>query len=99
MAERRDRFDPTDPASIPPDQRLHEVGTILATGVIRMREQRAVNVTKVRPCRNWVRSTASPNHRAATCMPKISPESGENCLELSRQGMQRTRRGVQSPPA
>ncbi len=84
MAKRRDLFDPTDPARLEPEQRLTEVAAILAAGVIRMREQRAVTVPEVRPCRNRARSTGLSRRRAAACRPKILPESGGTCLELSR---------------
>lgn len=80
----RDPFDPTDPANLQPEQRQREVAAILATGVIRMRERRAVSIPNVRPCRNRVRRTGSTKRRAALGISKIPPESGENCLELSR---------------
>ena len=63
MAKRRELFDPTDPDRLQPEQRLTEVAAILAAGVIRIREQRAVTVPKVRPCRNWGHNTTSPNRR------------------------------------
>jgi len=69
MATRRVLFDPTDPASLPPDQRRREIATILAAGVIRMRQRRGA---------------ASTRRRAAACLSQISPESGETRLELSR---------------
>ena len=84
MATRRNLFDPTDPAGLQPEQRLHEVAAILAAGVIRMRDQQAVSLPTVRPCRNWVRSTGSSRRLAAASMSKISPESGATRLELSR---------------
>ena len=84
MTKRRDLFDPTDPGHFQSEQRLTEVAAILAGGVIRMREQRAVTVPKVRPCGNRIRSTGSPNRRPAACTPKILPESGETRLEVSR---------------
>ena len=85
MAKRRDLFDPTDPASLQPEQRLDEVAAILASGVLRMRERRrAAAAPNVRSCRVRVRGTASSRDRAATCMPKIPPESGETRLELFR---------------
>lgn len=84
MTKRCDVFDPTDPAIIPSEQRLHEVAAILATGVIRMREQPVVTIPNVRPCRNWVRSTGSARRPAATRISKILPESGENRLEVPR---------------
>ncbi len=84
MAKLRDRFDPTDPAIIPSEQRLHEVAAILATGVIRMRYEHPITIPNVRPCRNWVRSTGSARRPAATRISKILPESGGTCLELSR---------------
>jgi len=37
MAPPRERFDPTDPAGLHPDQRQREVAAILAAGVIRAR--------------------------------------------------------------
>lgn len=40
MATRRVLFDPADPIDLDPDQRLREVGAILAAGVIRMRIRR-----------------------------------------------------------
>jgi len=85
MATRRDLFDPTDPEGLQSEQRLSEVAAILAAGVIRMREQRAVTVSEVRPCRNWVRSTGSPRRRAAASVSKIPPESDETRLEVSRE--------------
>ena len=39
MAERRDVFDPANPAEMSPEHRLGEVATILAVGVIRMRQR------------------------------------------------------------
>ena len=85
MTKHRDLFDPTDPAGLQPEQHLVEVAAILAAGVIRMREQRAATVPKVRPCRNRVRRASSPNRRRETCLPKIAPESGETRLEVSRE--------------
>ncbi len=84
MATRRDLFDPTDPVHMTPQQRLTELAAILSAGVIRMREQRGVNMPKVQPYRNWVGSTGSSRRRVAACMTKIPPESGEARLELSR---------------
>jgi len=84
MATRRDLFDPTDPATLQPEQRQREIAAILAAGVIRMREQRAVTVPKFRPCRNEAHSPSSPN-RGRGCVPKISPESGGTRLELSHE--------------
>ena len=69
MATPRDRFDPTDPAGVRPEQRRREVAAILAAGVIRLRV---------------CRGTASSPRRTAACMSQISPESGETRLELSR---------------
>lgn len=46
MAKCCDLFDPTDPAILQPEQRQREVAAILAAGVIRMREQRAVTCAK-----------------------------------------------------
>ena len=84
MIKRRDLFDPTDPDGLQPEQRLHEVAAILAAGVIRMRQRRVVAMPKVRPRRNWARSTGSPKRRKATEFSKIPPESGGDCLELPR---------------
>jgi len=83
MTTRRALYDPTDPAGLQPEQRLHEVAAIVAAGVIRMRGQRAVSMPKVRPCRNH-RSTGSPKRGAGPCMSQIPSDSGENCLELPR---------------
>ena len=57
MAKRRDVFDPTDPANLQPEQRLHEVAAILATGVIRTRENRAATTPRVRAGRHRDRRT------------------------------------------
>ncbi|MCH7873042.1 MAG: hypothetical protein IID33_15205 [Planctomycetes bacterium] len=84
MAKRRDLFDPTDPASLQPEQRLTEVAAILAAGVIRMRARHAATVAKIRPVRKRVGSTGSASPPPDTLDAKISLESGENCLELSR---------------
>lgn len=70
MATRRNLFDPTDPVRLQPQQRLTEVAAILAAGVIRMREQQAVSVPKVRSFRNWVRGTGSASRRAVLGISK-----------------------------
>ncbi len=93
MVKRRDPFDPTDPDRLQPEQRLTEVAAILAAGVIRMRERRAVAVPKARPCRNSASSPSQPNRRREACMPKIPPESGETRLELSRRSSPDGQRG------
>ena len=85
MAKRRDLFDPADPGHLRPEQRLNEGAAILAAGVIRMRKQRRVATTlngQRGPHR--VSGAASPRCHVAACVPKISPESRETCLELSR---------------
>lgn len=85
MATRRDLIDPADPANLQPEQRQREVAAILAAGVIRMRQKRrAVAAPNVRACPGRVHDTATSTHRATARMPKISPESGETRLELSR---------------
>ena len=84
MTTRRDLFDPTDPANLQTDQRLTEVASLLAAGVIRMREKRAAETPKLRSCRKSVGDTGSPRDRPAAPLTKISTESSENCLELSR---------------
>jgi hypothetical protein len=69
MATRRDLIDPTDPAHLHPEHRKREVASILAAGVVRMR---------VRRC------AASAARPRSASMSRISPESGEIHLELSR---------------
>ena len=94
MAKRRDLFDPTDPARLQPEQRLTDVASILAAGVIRMREKRRAApapIVRARPGR--VRSTASSSRRRAACMSKIPPESRETRLELSRRSSPDGQRG------
>lgn len=78
MATPRERFDPTDPAGLHPEQRKREVAAILAAGVIRMRIRRG---------------TASSGDRTPACMSQISPESAETRLELSRRGSPDGQRG------
>jgi hypothetical protein len=78
MATRRERFDPTDPASLHPEQRQREVAAILAAGVIRMR-------VRAGAIRSGCRSSA--------CMSQISPDSGETRLELSRRSSPDGQRG------
>lgn len=51
MAAQRDLLDPTDPANLHPKQRLEELATILAVGVIRMRAERETPLLPVRSCR------------------------------------------------
>lgn len=84
MAVRHELFDPTDPAILKPEQRHREVATILAAGLIRMREQRSVTVPNVRSCRNSGRSTSPVGLRRSSDMSEIPPESGETRLEVSR---------------
>ena len=59
-----------DPADLSPEQRHREVAAILAAAVIGMRLHRGAV------------STARPT---SASMWRISPESGENRLELSRE--------------
>lgn len=84
MATRRHLFDPSDPEQLRPEERIAEVTTILAAGVLRLRERRVGSVPKVQPCWNWVRSAASPNRPVAANMRKIPPESGKTRLEPPR---------------
>lgn len=78
MATPRERFDPTDPAGLHPEQRQRDVAAILAAGVIRMR----------------VRSGIVPSGRRRTAsMSQTSPESGETRLELSRRSSPDGQRG------
>ena len=94
MATRRDLFDPTDPARLQPEQRRTEVASILAAGVIRMRaKRRAVTAPNVRACPGRVQDTATSTHRTTARMPKISPESGETRLEVSRRSSPDGQRG------
>lgn len=69
MAAPRDRFDPSDPACLHPEQRQREVAAILAAGVIRMRVRRGAT---------------SSSGRTAARMSQIPPDSGVTRLELSR---------------
>lgn len=94
MAASRDLVDPTDPASLQPEQRRREVAAILAAGVMRMRHNRAVapaRVVRMRAGRG--RGAESSSRPTAACMSQVSPESGESCLELSHRGSSDGQRG------
>lgn len=82
MAVRRELFDPTDPASLPPTDRITGVAAILAAGVIRMRTRQAVSVPKVRLSRN-TRSAGAWKSSAAPSMSQIPSDSGGTRLEVS----------------
>jgi len=58
MAQRRDLFDPTDPAILRNEQLLAEIAAIFAASVVRMCEQRAATGPRLRSCRNETSLTA-----------------------------------------
>jgi hypothetical protein len=84
MATRHNLFDARDPADLQPEQRQRELAAILAAGVIRMRTKRGAAAARiVRTGPVGARGAESLTPRTATCMPRISGESGEIRLELS----------------
>ena len=88
MAKRRDLFDPTDPSRLQSEERLTEVAAILAAGMIRMREQRAVTVPKVRSCRNAgdvaeYPHSAPPKPRSCERVKSFLERTGKNLIRVS----------------
>lgn len=90
MATPRSRFDQTDPTDLQPDQRLREMAAVLAAGILRL--QTDPSAIPIRRSRNRVCTTESPRKKAAI-PPKNPQESGEDGLELSRDGCPDGQRG------
>ena len=72
--------DPTSPEFLTPDTRLEEVATILAKGILRMRDQRRAEGSPISPTR--IRRISTGIRPAPGRDAGFSPESGQNDLEV-----------------
>lgn len=84
MAVRRELLDPTDPASVPPTDRVTEVAAILAAGVIRLRAERTSALPRFRSRRNSAGHGGAGTSKPPPGTSKFPPESRETRLEVSR---------------